>query len=325
MDRNGLSYLDSLWLGSDPERLKQEFRSLASRDKRRAIRLINDPKLHFPTLFVLIPEIWSMEIKELSPRNLEAIRICAFKSGNPDANLKKRSPSEFEALKWMFETGSAWDGPFEQYDSYDAVIDTCAALLIKKYKYTSILPQVCELIFRRNRKELYIHDLVWSFFEAYEPDSLKLIARYLLSYDKRNVELACKLLHLPIPGDYSDHGARQALYENFISWLGENNPYLLFTGQHFQQTSEPEPLMVDDEALYLGKRISPKNGQPLEPLTQNEMLRLLDYRRAPSKERRLLSSYSAKMRSRDRQSWQQWLNKELAQQVSTAKANWEAL
>lgn len=317
MDRNGLSYLDGLWQDGDMERLKREFRSIAMLDKRRAARLINDQNLQFPTLFVLIPEIRSAGITELSPRNYEAIRICALKMGSPDQNYRKKSLYEFEALKWMFETGHGWDGPYGHYDAYDAVIDACAAMLIKKYKYTSILPQVCELIFRRNRKGLYIHDLVWSFFEAYRPDSLKLIAGYILSDDSRDVELACKLLHLPACED-SDYSARQAMYDNFISWLEENSPYLLFTGQHFQQTSEPEPLVVDEEALYLGKSISPKNGEPLEPLTQEEKQRLLDYRRAQDTERRLLAEFSAKMRNRDRQLWQEWLSKDLAQQVSIA-------
>ena len=216
MDSNSLSYLDLLWQGQDAERLKQEFRFLAARDKRRASRLINDPNLRFPTMFTLLPEIESMNLTGLSPRNAEAIRICAIRRGNPGARRKQKSPSEFEALKWMFETGYVWDGPLDEYDTYDAVIDTCAALLIKRYKYTAILPQVCDLIFRRNRNSLYIHDLVWSFFQAYDPESLRLIARYILSYDFRDDELACKLLHLPVPDAGTDFAARQALYEDYM-------------------------------------------------------------------------------------------------------------
>ncbi|NLL45617.1 MAG: hypothetical protein GX250_02250 [Clostridiales bacterium] len=323
MNRNALGYLDSLWLGHGAERLKHVFRALAAKDKGRALRLVNETSLLFPTLFILMPEIESMSLTGLSPRNLEAIRICTLRAGKPGQRPQNSSPAEFETLKWMLETGIDWDGPQEQYDAYDAVIDACAALLIKKYKYTSILPQVCDLIFRRNRKGLFIHDLVWSFFEAHDPDSLRLTARYLLSPDERDYELACKLLHLP--ASENSYGARQALYENFISWLNENSPYLLFTGQHFQQTSEPEPLVVDDEARYLGKRISPKSGKPLEPLTKDEVLTLLNYRKAPNDERRLLSSFSAKIRGRDRRMWQQWLHGDLAQQVSIAKSEWEAV
>lgn len=323
MNRNALGCLDSLWLGHGAERLKHVFRGLAAKDKSRALMLVNEPSLLFPTLFILMPEIESMDLTGLSPRNLEAARICALKAGKLGNRPQKSGSAEFESLKWMLETGIDWDGPQEQYDAYDAVIDTCAALLIKKYKHTSILPQVCDLIFRRNRKELFIHDLVWSFFEAYDSDSLRLIARYLLSPDERDFELASKLLHLPASQD--SYGARQALYDNFIYWLSENSPFLLFTGQHFQQTSEPEPLAIDDEARYLGKRISPKSGKPLEPLTQDEVLTILNYRKVPNDERRLLSSFSAKIRGRDRRMWQQWLHGDLAQQVSVAKSEWEAV
>ena len=48
MNEYGLSYLDSLWRGGDTERLKREFQSLASRDKKMAARLINATNLMFP-------------------------------------------------------------------------------------------------------------------------------------------------------------------------------------------------------------------------------------------------------------------------------------
>lgn len=326
MNRNSLSCLDSLRLRLGPRRLRYEFRILAARDRSRASRLINEANLQFPTLFILIPDIEAMSLTQmLSDRSREAVRLCTTKDRKSRWKPRKDGPAEFESLKWMFETGHNWDGPMEQYDPYDEVIDTCAAVLIKAYKYTAILPSVCDLIFRRNRLGLYIHDLVWSFFEARDPDSLMLIAKYLLSPDAGDLELARRLLHLPGGEGAAAYGAGQKLYDNFISWLGKNSPYLLFTGQYFQQTSEPEPLVVDDEARYLGKQISPKSGKPLEPLTREETLTLLGYRGIPDEERRLLSSYSAKIRDRDPRMWRQWLHGDLVQQVFAARSEPEAL
>ena len=61
-------------------------------------------------------------------------------------------------LRWMLATGKYWDGPSREHDAYDAVLDYTSALLTGRYDDRAALPDIVELIFRRNRKGLYIHD-----------------------------------------------------------------------------------------------------------------------------------------------------------------------
>ncbi len=66
----------------------------------------------------------------------------------------------YQTLKWIFETGKNWDGPSVGHDPYDAVIDYTVALLIIVYEDKHILKEVAGLIFKRNRRGLYFHDLL---------------------------------------------------------------------------------------------------------------------------------------------------------------------
>ncbi len=52
----------------------------------------------------------------------------------------------------MLDTGIGWEGPGD----YDAVIDYTVILLISDYEDKTILPEVADLIFRRNRRGGYI-------------------------------------------------------------------------------------------------------------------------------------------------------------------------
>ena len=162
MSMYGLSYLESVWRAGGPDRLKRTFSDLALRDRAEALRLINDERLRFPVLFVLMAEIGANNLYDgLSKRNLTALNICTKKIYNHNIIAAEAADDgdRFQALKWMFLTGRDWEGPSEGRDPYDAVIDYAAALLITEYEDKTVLKDVTDLIFRRNRQGYYIHDL----------------------------------------------------------------------------------------------------------------------------------------------------------------------
>ncbi len=324
---NNLSYLDNLRLNQGADRLKNEFADLAAKRRAVALRHINNDKLQFPTLYILMPEITAFDLyDQMIQRNNIAIRICANKSRDfalafrLERMLPRGSENNRSVYKWMFDTGLYWEAEPGMREGFDAAIDAAVALLIAVHKDTSILPAVCDLVFRRYRSELLIHDLAWGFFQSYDPVSLLLIAKYLLSDDAKNIELACRLLHLTMPETGGSANCGQRLYEQYLAWFNENNPYLCFTEEHFQQTSEPNPLRLDHEAKYLAKHIAPKDGQPLEPVTPDETTCLIRFRKASPQDQELLSSYSAKLHRRNKGLWQEWIGSGISDQVETAMA-----
>lgn len=327
---NRLGYLDKMRLGYNATSFRRLFRESAQQNRRKAFRDINEVNIQFPSLFILIPEIEALNLYEnISPRNRIALKICSLKVQNPnldvyDKALPPQGDSEIrQALKWMFTTGVQWDGPESYYDVYDEIIDAVTALLIIMCDDKTILPSVVNLIFRRNRKDLFIHDLVWSFFQTFDPNALRLVANYLLSQNYKDVELACNLLNLELPERSASWAAKQKLYQNYLQWLGDNSSYLYLTGEHFQLTSSPHPLDVDLQSKYLCKKISPKTRKIEEKLSENEIMSLRRFLQTSKEEQEILSAYSHKIHSRNTRSWSQWMQMQLAQQVSMAKADLE--
>lgn len=329
MNINRLSYLDHIRLSGGADRLRKVFGELVRRDRREALRHICDDRLQFPTLYILLPEIITFQLTgELDPQKAAALHICSKKIKLPDAGPPCTAIFDGEtlygALRWMFSTGKSWDGPSKERDGFDAVIDYLAALLILDFDDAEILPDVAELIFSRNRRGLLIHDLAWCFFQALRYNALKKIADYLLSSNPKDRELACKLLHLEIRAVPGVAEAKE-LYNYYISWLNDNTPYLYLTGEHFQMTSKPMHISYDPEAKYLSKEISPRLRAPVVPLTENEALCLRAYREAPENEQRLLTDYSHKLRRQDARLWNEWMQKQVAEQVIAARNGYEAV
>lgn len=332
MNWNNLGYLDQIRMSQSNCRFKRIFHTLAQQNQKRALRYLNDEKLQFPSLFILLPEIETMDLYEnLNLRNIISIKICMEIANNQNlASLSQNlSPQNkdatHQALKWMFQTGVCWDGPDEDYDAYDAVMDCVVALLTRIYEDAAILPAVVELIFRRHRNELFIHDLVWSFFQVLDPHALRLMANYLFSANRKDVELACKLLHLQLPDEMENGVTKQTLHRQYLQWLDGNLPFLYLTGEYFQLTSNPEPFQVALDAKYLYKKISPRSRKPLTPLTENEIRCLQEFREAPENEQKILSSYSYHMHEQDMGLWNEWMNRPLAEQLGTAKRDLEGI
>jgi hypothetical protein len=321
----GVSYLDKIWRTSGASALRSEFYSVATRGRERAVRYLSDGDTSFPVLFILMPELERLGLyKDLPPRCVHALRLCAKKTSN--AKLEDyltyligggeaiKAPQE--CLKWMLESGINWDGPSAGRDDYDAVIDLAATLIIADYGDTSMLVAIAELIFERNRRGLFIHDLVWGFFQSIDAGALSALSKYILSGDDSDVNLACELLGLDVPETQAD---KQTTYYGYTEWLRENRPYLYLTGEHFQATSKPHHLMHDVEAKYLQREITPRERAPLSPLSEDEQMRLGHFRQAGSEEQDLLSKHSKKLHTKDENAWGDWLGMELAEQVMAAK------
>ncbi len=327
MNANRQNYLNYIWQTGGSDQLKRMFRELVLRDEREAMRYINADNLGFPVLFILMHEISARNMySELSQRNKAAIHICAkkiYKYNTKMTDLMDRGIIH-QALNWMFLTGKDWSGPSDGHDTYDAVIDDVSALLITAFEDKTIMRDIVDLIFKRHRQGLYIHDLVWSFFQVLDPDALALTANHLLSANPKDAELAGKLLGVDIPAASNSAGARKT-QRQFLSWIEDNKPYLYLTGEHFQMTSKPKHLDADAEAKYLGKEISPRYRAPVEPLTEAETACLRSYRASTYENQELLTNYSHRLRSRDTQQWYEWMQKQPAEQVLAARNGYEAV
>jgi hypothetical protein len=324
---NRLSHLDRIRLFQGAAQLKHSFLQWAAQNKYKAISYINDEAVSFPCLFILLPEIEQTQLwSKLPPHHLAALYVCAKKWENHhlEAQLYPLAPQDdakkHAALLWMLQTGARWEGPKENYDPYDAALDAAAALLLKTYHDKTVLPTVAELIFRRNRKGLLIHDLVWSFFSLFDTTAPRLIAHYLLSSNEEDVALACKLLHLSPPLQENSPTAKQHRYRQYLFWLEENNPFLYPTGECFQLTSSPQPLGVDLDAKYMGKNAATRNKKPQEPLTQEEINYLKGFHEASVEEQALLASFSKKLHDKNKKQWERWLQKTTAEQLRIARS-----
>ena len=322
-NRQMVSYLDAYKSSHDIDQLKKNFYSLGEKDRQKAAAQINDPNLTFPTLYTLLAEIDALELYPLlSLRNTTALRICskALREDTLTAHLHTENQvsneQTYHVLKWMFDTGWKEDGLSNQFDQ---VLDVTTATLIKKYKDSSILPTVVSEIFERNRKGCYIHDLVWCFYETRNPNALKLAARYLRSENPEDVKLASELLHYTSEEEEEVHGNPERKYESYLNWFKENQPYLYFTGENLQCSSEPQAFKVDLDAKYLSKNRQTASQKKPYSLTKFEQEKLEQFHQTKDSDRKLLAKYSKQMYSKNPQQWKEWMHADINQQVKYAK------
>lgn len=294
------------------------------RQPEYAAKMLNDRRLTFPTLYILAPEIASLGLFPLlSPRCLQTLDLCA--KVKRDATLSEAVAPLLPAddaglpdtLLWVFRTGAPEDG---KSDGYDAVLDAAASLLIRHYHDRRVLPEAAELIFRRDEKGRYTHDLVWSFFEARDPDCLRLVARRLSSPKPAEAALACRLLNLDPPaGGMRRASSMRAKSAAYRSWYRENAPYLYFTGESNNLTSKPARCRIDLGAKYLARPISPKDRSPVTPLHEDENRMLDGFRRLDGDAQKRLSAYSVSLRRRGTAPWRNFMRRPLEEQLRAAE------
>lgn len=242
-DLNTINFLDKRMDDSGVDNIRSFFYQLAKENEKEALNLINDENLHFTPLFVLRPEIEELNLfQKLNARNRIALGITneILSSKRNISDVEYLSFDYIQAvhsvLKWMLETGCINDGLDDQYDE---ILDITAIFLTKIYRDKTVLPIIAEMIFRRYKQGLLIHDLAWAFFESRDPISLSIISERLQSKELKDVELAQELLSF-VPGI----GIRENIdikkqYLSFLDWFGKNNLFLHFTGESFQQVKNP--------------------------------------------------------------------------------------
>ncbi|MBW7571461.1 hypothetical protein [Caproiciproducens faecalis] len=292
-------------------------------NRQTAVRLINDDRLLFATLFVLQPEIRERGLyRELSGRNRTALNICQkimsakYPSDGTGSEISLKSEEVHSAMLWMLNTGAADDGLSSDFDQ---VLDITASVLVKTHHEKTVLPVMADLIFRRNRRGVYNHDMVWAFFQARDPQSLRLLASRLRSPSRKDVELARLLLNIPENTPLNTNRDKQKQYEDYLAWLDENSPYVYFTGESLQLTNAPCVCGVNQEAKYLCKDISPRYNRPLTPLTEEELANLEQFHEAKGEEQAVLATFSSSLHSQNQSSWSQWMQYPVGRQIDIAK------
>ncbi|MCY6355226.1 hypothetical protein [Clostridium sp. ZS2-4] len=293
--------LDQVRINDGIEELSKVFKKMVMCDIKYAMDLINAEGLQFTSLFVLRDDIKKLYIFDrLNKRNQMALDMV----NTMLANDKK---DEFACycswihdaqmvifvLRWMMETGSSDDGFSEEYTK---VMDSTAAILTTVFADKASLQHTVDLIFQRWEKGRFIDYLVWAFFQAREPYSLVMIAEYLKSTKIKEKELACRLLAFAQSVQISDEIDGEEQYMIFQEWLEENNLYLYFQDESFQESSHPVPYVVIWKAKYMGKTVSVDSGEIIGSLTEEEELILEEFESLDEETKISLAEYSSLMR-----------------------------
>jgi hypothetical protein len=312
-------YLDNIRIKDSADRCRAVFAQACKSDPHKAVAWLNDRRLTFPCLFILLPQVRSLRLhRHLNARNATAAGIVwqilgpRDNAGRADL-LSKKKDAVYPVLKWMLETGrteEACDSPCEQ------VLDVVVSTLLDVYSDKSILPAVCDMIFRRSKKGRNIHDLAWALFRPQDPNALKLVAEHLRSHELEEAGLACNLLHLEDAGPAEN----QKQYQDYLRWLKENDPFLYFTGESLQFSSRPTPCRVDQERKYMQKRLGSHSPQPLVPSDNDEADCLAAFAPLDDEHKAILSEYSYKIRSQGLPQWKQWIHSPIDEQIRAARA-----
>lgn len=318
-----INTLDKIRYADGKERLIYFFISQAKKDLRKAADLLNREDLSFTTLFLLHSAMNELGIfQSLSLRNKIAIEFIDGRELNKKQIDNSCLSAQYvqkvhSVLKWILVTGAPDDGLSNEFDE---LLDTSAALLTIEYRDRSVLPLISDMIFIRNKKGFFIHDLVWAFFESRDVKGLMFIGNRLQSEEPKDVELACRLLCF-VPGiDDKTLMESEERYREFVNWIEENNLFLCFTGESFQLTGRPMTYTVNLEAKYLCKIVSIDTGDTLRSLSQKECELLDEFKLLEDNEKNLLSRFSLIMHQKNMKLWDEWIRKPFKEQLRIARS-----
>lgn len=315
MDLNAIESLENLRNAEGNEACKQTFAAMCGANPQRAADLLNQSDTSFPCLFAVLPEVRENGMEGNLSQNSNIAACVVNQIANEEATedyLTEKSDENLSVLRWILETGH---NDYTLGDSYLKVLDIVSAVLIITYEEKSILPLVENMIFERHRRGLCIHDLVWAFFRMEDFSVMKMVAAHLNAENEDEANFAANLLHLP------DNGAenRTAQYENYVNWLDENEPFLFFTYEGMQYTSEPNVVDVDNERKYMHKTSRIFGHDPLSGDNDDEQACLQEFRELQDNEQQTLSDYSHRIYREDQQAWQEWMSLPVSLQLETAR------
>ncbi len=319
---SGHSFLDEVRKNEGNDRCIRIFTDICEKDKKRAVSLINDRRLTFPCLFILTPQIGHYHLDRfLSPDKATALRIINSFTGPQDSahmdDLSERNSAVYRALKWIWGTGYADD---VHNDDYEELLEVTASVLIGLYQDIKVLPDLVDLIFKRSRSGRNIHNLVWAAFQSRSPEVLKMVAQHIRSSDSQDAGLACSLLGIEAPeaGGTDDPEKR---YDAYVHWLGDNDPFLYFTGESLQLASQPAFYRIDLERKYIHRGTPSYERQPVIPADSREREAVAAFHTLGDEDQRLLSEYSHRLHQENRSEWKIWVQHPIDEQVKAAKRN----
>ena len=303
------------------QKLRGYFVQTCKANPREAINLINDPNLHFATLYLLENEtIQNGVYNDLNVRNKNTVKIIRLLREKNYSKIESLLPEYDQVihacLKWIVETGYEDDG---LDDDYDEIIDLSVILMVKTYKDPSVVPLLTNMMFERYRKNRYVYDLIWAFFEVHQPENLILIADRLMSNNPYDVKLATKLLSFVPCMKAGVAVSRTRLHSECVRWLKENAAYLDYTGETFQQANQPLPYKVSYESKYLHKPKKDEEAFKVDTLKDDEVKIIKDFGKLNNSGKVMLSEYSNVLFEKDNKAWREWIHYPLDKQLQIAR------
>lgn len=317
-------FLDEVRLRNGANEMVTFFDLLVEHDTEEAVSFINDDNLKFATLFILRNNIEETKFYGLlNLRNKIALRLIQemLTGENSPYTIEELRSAYVESVRttllWMLKTGSSDDG---MNDEYDEVMDKTAILLTKVYRDRTAMETMADIIFQRNAKGLFTHDMIWAFFEAKDPLSLIIIANHMFSENVMDEKLVRQLLNFVPDINTEKHIEKEKAYTLFMTWLKNNILFLHYTGESFQHTSRPMCYKVSEQAKYLCQCACIENGDILKELTEEENKLLEEFNKLDKKTRQLLSNFSFKMHYENFDWWKHWIKRNILQQINIAKS-----
>lgn len=281
-----------------------------------------DKELRFRDIFLLRNHLSDKDVEEnLDDRGRIAIKLMDDILSKDKRNELNTSSSVLnyieetkEVMEWMIS--SSIYNTNEEGEYYE-IIDIVAVFLIKVYRDYEILPKLVDLIFERNKNDLYIHELIWAFYQSYNVDSLKLICNKLYEEDEKSKNLAYELLNfIPNLEKYPYDKKKYAK-----GWIENNKDYIYFTDDSKHARSNPVYCKVNLEGRYLGEKVDRKSGKIINRLNNKNKEKLSEFNSIDDNLKVLLSNYSLKLKKSNLMQWKRWMDYPIDKQLIIFKRN----